>query len=222
MKISYVLPIYNGQNTANQCIKGLLKQEVKPHEIIVINDGSDDFTQKILDFHADNITIVEHKERKGGAFCRNLGNDMATGDIIAVCDVDFYYAQRSTAIEEFFTEFKEKSVFYSGLYCRSSLTPTEQWQVEAFEWDFKSKCPISHPTVAYRREMTKEIKYHEDSIDTDLYEFFLLDANKKGYLMGGCQNPLMIKIEGDTVRDRSDARKLKIDKYKEYGIEVDM
>lgn len=222
MKISYVLPVYNEQNTINQCLKGLLKQEIKPHEIIVINDASTDFTANILSSFCDDITLITNKTRKGAAYCRNKGNKMATGKIIAVCDVDFYLPERSKAISVFFKNNKDKSIFYSGLECRDSYNPQEAWKVDAFAWDFNSKCPISHPTVAYRRCVSDEIIYHEDSIDTDLYEFFLLDAHRKGYLFGGCQDPLMIKIEGDTRRDRSEARLLKIEKYKQYKIKVNM
>jgi len=225
MKISYVLPVYNGQAMIAQCLRSLLAQSVTPHQIIVIDDCSTDFTQRIIkniDFGDIRVRYTKNKTRRGGAFCRNLGNSMATGKIIAVCDVDYYLPIRGEAISEFFRQNKDKSVFYSALECRSSKTPLDQWGVDAYEWDFNSKCPISHPTVAYLKKVGREVKYHEDSLQTDFYEFFLLDAHKKGYLFGGCQNPLMVKIEGDTVRDRSEARALKIAKYKEYGIEVAM
>lgn len=225
-----MLPVYNGQNNIYKCLKSLSKQKITPHEIIVINDCSTDNTFRLIthfnEYYNDSekipLKIFNNEERKGAAWCRNQGNFYASGDVIAVCDADWYSEERSVAIDEFFNEKKEMSLFYSGLECQSSLNPNERWAVEAFEWDFNSKCPISHPTIAYRKELANEIKYHEESLETDLYEFFLLDAHKKGYLFSGCQNPLMIKVEGDTIRDRSDARKLKISKYKEYGIEVDM
>jgi|19_taG_2_1085344.scaffolds.fasta_scaffold15004_2 glycosyltransferase involved in cell wall biosynthesis len=222
MKISYVLPVFNSQSTINHCIKSLLNQENVPHEIIIINDKSDDNSGRIIDFH-DNSLIrnFSNSERKGAAYCRNFGNSKATGDIIAVCDADIYEPTRGDAIINFFNEFPEKCVFYSALTCLSSRNPSEQWGQEAYEWDFNSKCPISHPTVAYKKEVSNEIKYCEDSKDTDFYEFFLLDAHKKGYLFGGCQNTLLNKIEGDTKRDREGAMKLKLEKYKEYGINIE-
>ncbi len=93
--------------------------------------------------------------------------------------------------------------------------------MEAYEWDFKSKCPISHPTVSYRRKVAKKVDYMEETIDSDLYEFFLLDAHKKGFKFGGCQNPLMLKTEGGSNRNVEEAKKLKKELYKEYGIEID-
>ncbi len=221
MDISYVLPVYNAQNTIAQCIKSLLKQDITPHEIIVIDDCSTDYTARILKHYEKDITkIITNDRRKGAAFCRNLGNSLCTSDIIAVCDSDVYYRNRCVAIKEFFENQPDKSIFYSGLHCRSSKNPEEQWDMEAYEWDFNSKCPISHPTIAYKKQVCDEVKYHEDSIETDLFEFFLLDAHKKGYLMSGCQNPLMLKIEGDRKRNRKKSDKIKAKKYKEYGIKI--
>ena len=223
MKISYVLPVYNAQNTLNQCVHTLINQDENPHEIIIINDCSTDYTTEVLCSVfglSSKIKIHNNNERKGAAYCRNYGNSLATGDVIAVCDADFYYPERSQAIKGFFNLNKEKSVFYSGLDCVSVNSPQEQCYMDAIEWDFNSKCPISHPTVAYKKCVADDIKYHEDSIETDLYEFFLLDAHRKGYLFGGCQNPLMKKIEGDTKRNRDFAVELKKKKYKEYGINI--
>lgn len=224
MKISYVLPVYNAQNTINQCLNSILNQNIEPHEVIVIDDASTDNTMRIISHvmkESPLITVIENEDRTGAAKSRNYGNSIATGEVIAVCDADFYEKNRSLAIKEFFEKEKDKSVFYSALHLRAARSMHEQCVMEAYEWDFKSKCPISHPTVAYKKCVTEEVRYHEDSKDTDLYEFFLLDAHKKGYLFGGCQNPLMTKIEGDTKRDADGARKLKAEKYKSYGIALD-
>jgi len=239
MKISYVLPVFNSQNTINQCLKSILSQEISPYEIIVINDASTDFTRDILTHHEEALSksngfttynkdgktrsqrcIIDNFARKGAAYCRNIGNLMATGEIIAVCDADIYDSKRSSAISEFFEKNPDKSIFYSGLDLKDADKPWERDYMGAFEWDFNSKCPISHPTIAYRKSVANEIKYHEDSIETDLYEFFLLDAHKKGYLFGGCQDPLMEKIEGNTNRNKEEAKKLKQKKYEDYGIKV--
>jgi len=223
LNISYVLPVYNAQSTVSKCIKSLLNQRLSPFEIIILDDNSSDNTLNIINYHKERneiIKVVENKERKGAAYNRNKGNSMSGGDIIAVCDSDFYFPQRGDAIHDFFKRFKEKGVFYSSLQLRSSKHLLDQSVMDAYEWDFNSKCPISHPTVAYKKEVSDECPYHEDSIETDLYEFFLLDAYRKGYLFGGCQDQLMVKIEGDSKRDVSGAKELKQRKYKEYGIKI--
>lgn len=218
LEVTFVLPVYNEQNNIAQCINSLLDQEFRA-EVIVINDASTDYTTDIIAHYQKHLVVFHNEERMGAAWCRNLGNSKATGDIIAVCDAEYYYKDRSKAIVEFFKEYKDISIFSSALHCRDAIT-SEKWLQPSFEWDFKSKCPISHPTVAYRREVAKKVKYHEDSKDTDLFEFFLLDAHKKGYKFGYCDNPLLSKVEGNSNRDKTAAKELKKQKYKEYGIEI--
>lgn len=218
--ISYVLPVYNCQSNIANCLQSLFKQEIKG-EIIVIDDGSTDNTPKILSHYKDKIdNIITNKTRKGGAYSRNKGNNAAKGDIIAVCDVDHYYKTRSTHIDAFFKENDDKDIFYSALHLKDYNDMLRKYTMDAYEWDFKTKCPISHPTVAYRKKVVETVKYKELSQETDLYEFFLLDAHLEGFQFGGSQNPLMLKIEGNSLRKVGKAKDLKRDLYKKYGIEL--
>ena len=90
----------------------------------------------------------------------------------------------------------------------------------ALSWDYKSKCPISHPTVAYRKKVLKSVRYQELSRETDLYEFFLLDCHKAGFKASGCQDPLMCKIENNSDRNKKEAKKIKQKLYNKYGIDI--
>jgi hypothetical protein len=121
---------------------------------------------------------------------------------------------------EFFIENPDKHVFSSSLHCRSAHNPYEIWEQSAYEWDFKSKCPLSNPTCAFKREVWEKQPFFEESLETCLYEFFFLEANKNGFKFGGCQNPLMLKIEGNTNRKLSSAWDLKREWYKKYDIAI--
>lgn len=218
MKISYVLPVYNSQNTIARSIKSILSQEIPPHELIVINDGSTDHTGDILAHFNKDITLITNSERQGAAKCRNRGNSLSTGDVIAVCDADMYYKKRSVAISDVFKG--EIDVFYSALHLRDASNTVENYKQEAYIWDFKSKCPISHPTVAYRKKVADKIRYKELTRESDLYEFFLLDAHKAGFKIDGDNTPLMLKIENDQKRLKKESNKIKVKLYKEYGIKI--
>ena len=211
------MPVYNCQGTVAKAINSLLSQNYKDKEIIVIDDGSTDYTVRICKSFKGQIEFIDRANRAGAAKCRNIGTEIAQGDIIAVCDADYYYPYRGDAIAKFFNKYKKKHVFYSGLHIQDAK---QSGMVEqgAYEWDFTSKCPIPHATVAYRWQVALTCPYSEESVDTDLYEFMLLDARNKGYEFGGCQEPLMLKTERTTARNVEEARKLKAAKYKEYGI----
>lgn len=220
-KISYVLPVYNCEATIAECINSLTNQVVKG-EIIVIDDCSTDRTPDLLKFYKDKglIKIITNTRRKGAGYSRNLGNDAARGDIIAVCDVDYYYKYRGEAILDFFDKNEGKDVFYAASHLRDKNNIMDKYINDAVEWDFKSKCPISHPTVAYTSEVAEKVRYKELSVDTDLYEFFLLDAHTKGFKFGGTQHPCMLKVDGNSPRNVEEAKKLKRKLYSVYGIKI--
>lgn len=220
MKISYVLPVWNAEHILALTLRSLFKQTHTDKEIIVIDDFSTDHTREIIEHYSDSIDLIlSNDERKGAAYCRNLGNSQAQGDIIAVCDCDSYMKNRGEILEKFFTD-TDFDVFYSSVKCVDSFDPSKEWIQDAIKWDFNSKCPISHPTVAYKRELALNHPYHEKSIETDLFEFMLLDMHKAGATFGGAQDITMVKLEGDTERDRSVSKTLKKEMYDNYGINL--
>ncbi len=87
MKISVIIPTFNQQEFLSDCIDSILNQTVKPHEIIVINDGSTDNTRGILEGYEDKIKVI-HQVNKGLASARNTGIMNATGDYILPLDSD--------------------------------------------------------------------------------------------------------------------------------------
>lgn len=224
-KISFVLPVFNEEVHLALCIRSLLKQGPE-HEIILIDDASTDHSPEIIQYFFDRsperFILLRNETRKGGAYCRNKGNAVATGDFISVCDVDIYEPNKAPQIIEFFTENPKASLFYSAAICRDSKS-LDEWQHPFISWDFKSKCPISHPTVAYTAKMAKKYKYPELSKETDLYEFFLLDMFKKerNFLYGGTETPTMIKLEKQRRRNKNKSNQLKKDLYKKYKIKVE-
>lgn len=91
--VSFAIPCYNSENYMEKCIDSLLKggEEV---EIIIVNDGSKDNTQKIADAYAEKYpTIVKavHQENKGHGGAVNTGLSNATGIYYKVVDSDDWF-----------------------------------------------------------------------------------------------------------------------------------
>lgn len=213
-EVTFVLPVYNAQTNIAQCLERLLAQKHRA-EIIVIDDGSTDNTARILNSFSGSVIVFNNEERKGAAYCRNLGNDRATGDIIAVCDTDIYDKERSEIITAFFKKYKDHDVFYSALNIKHGY---HTYRMGAHEWDFKSKCPISHPTVAIRASVAKNFRYHEATRETDLYEFYLLDIHRAGHKFGYSQRETVLKMEDGRKRNKEMADSIKKDWYEKYEI----
>ena len=88
MKISVIIPTYNGEKTISRAIKSILNQEGKHDiEIIVCDDCSTDDTRRMASSYGCTILINPH--HTGGPNAgRNLGIDYSTGDLIAFLDQD--------------------------------------------------------------------------------------------------------------------------------------
>lgn len=91
-KISVVVPAYNCQDTIERCIKSIQNQTYKNLEIIVVNDGSTDNTEQVLNDiqRADNRIKVFNIDNGGVSHARNTGIDNATGNYITFVDADDY------------------------------------------------------------------------------------------------------------------------------------
>ena len=88
--VSVVISAYNegGSGYLNRSIKSALDQGHKPHEVIVVDDGSTDNTAEIASSYANMEVRVFSTENQGLALARNYGAERATGDIIVFNDAD--------------------------------------------------------------------------------------------------------------------------------------
>ncbi len=93
IKVSVIIPIYNGEKYLKQCIDALLCQTLHDIEIIIVNDGSKDKSSEIAHEMAkeDNRIIVIDKCNEGVSIARNTAIKKAKGEWIAFSDADDYY-----------------------------------------------------------------------------------------------------------------------------------
>jgi glycosyltransferase involved in cell wall biosynthesis len=85
--ISVVVPVYNEEDFLRACLDAVLGQREPVHEVIVVDNGSDDGTIRILEEYAGRVTLL-HEPRRGVQHARNRGLDAATGDVIGRIDAD--------------------------------------------------------------------------------------------------------------------------------------
>lgn len=90
IKISVIVPIYNVEQYLSQCLDSIINQTYTNLEIILINDGSTDNSEKICNQYKllDPRIIVIHKTNGGLSDARNTGIKIATGDYISFVDAD--------------------------------------------------------------------------------------------------------------------------------------
>ena len=90
--ISVVIPVYNVEQYLPKCIESIMNQTYKNLEIILVNDGSTDGSQKICEEYKslDNRIKVINKENGGLSDARNVGIDNSSGNYITFIDSDDY------------------------------------------------------------------------------------------------------------------------------------
>ena len=90
--ISVIIPVYNVEKYLHRCIFSVCKQTYRNLEIIIIDDGSTDSSSDLCDQLAeqDSRIIVIHKQNGGLSEARNVGLDIAHGDLISFIDSDDY------------------------------------------------------------------------------------------------------------------------------------
>ena len=88
--VSVIIPAYNAETSLVCCIDSALSQELKPTQVIVVNDGSVDTTSEVAMSYGDQIIYFEQHNRGQGA-ARNAGLKIARGRFIAFLDADDYW-----------------------------------------------------------------------------------------------------------------------------------
>lgn len=90
--VSVIVPAYRSASTIGRALSSVAAQTVKPLEVIVVDDGSDDDTFQTAEACRPLMTGVDFKvlrqENKGAGAARNLGIRAASGDWLAFLDAD--------------------------------------------------------------------------------------------------------------------------------------
>lgn len=91
-KISVIVPIYNSSKYLQKCIDSLINQTYKNIEIVLVNDGSTDDSERIIKTYIKNNKNIVYifKQNGGQASARNIGIEVSTGKYISFVDSDDY------------------------------------------------------------------------------------------------------------------------------------
>ncbi len=93
-KLSIIVPVYNIDKYISKCIESIINSSYTNLEIILVDDGSTDYSGNICDSYKqrdDRITVV-HKANGGLVSARKAGVSIATGEYTAFVDGDDFVA----------------------------------------------------------------------------------------------------------------------------------
>lgn len=144
-KVSVIIPVYNAAKYLESCLNSIFDQTYKKLEIICVNDGSTDGSDKILEKFSGKIDIISQLN-SGAASARNYGLHAATGTYIKFWDADdlmnpTHIEAQVEAIDGFSTCIASCrwGRFYDGNPKSTQFIPETVWtDLESLEWIKKS------------------------------------------------------------------------------------
>lgn len=91
--ISIIVPVYNAEKYIKKCVDSLVKQSKKELEFIIVNDGSTDHSEKMIQSYQDARIKYFKNKNQGIGKTRNFGIEQACGKYLMFLDSDDYLEQ---------------------------------------------------------------------------------------------------------------------------------
>ena len=191
-KISVIVPVYNVEKYVKKCLESISNQTYKNIEIIIVNDGATDNSEKICREFVGNEDRAKlyTKENGGLSSARNHGMQFVTGNYVLFIDSDDYISEEM--IEELYNNIKAESADVSvcGVYNVYSDGQSPQCKEEIYfscdrdgflkEYFIGEKIPgtICNKLISY--EIASKISFPVGKIYEDaFYQFELVKYAKK-------------------------------------------
>jgi len=140
--ISIIVPIYNDETYLRECLDSILAQTLMNWEAILVNDGSTDSTENIINEYVakDSRFIAIHKQNEGTLLSRKVGLENSKGEFIANLDHDdTYHAQ---FLEKMYAKIKETNADF--VWCRCGATDkSDSLYITDYKWDADASKNVS-------------------------------------------------------------------------------
>ena len=131
--VSIIVPCYNQAQYLGECLQSVLDQTFTNWECIIINDGSPDNTDEIVQAWLKMDSRYTYFSKENGGLCsaRNFGITHSLGEFILPLDADDYISKNyvSEAIQSF-----EKDITLKIVYCKAQKfgSSNEPWELPNF------------------------------------------------------------------------------------------
>ena len=167
--VSILVSTYNGERFLKPALESLLGQSFQNFELIVVDDGSSDQTQEILNTIDDpRLIVIRHPANLGIAASQNDGLSLAKGTYIALQDHDDI-SDKDRLGKQF--SFLENNPGISLVGSNGRIVDLEgrgvdEWTVPCsdidLKWSLLFKNPFLHTSLMVRRSEFKGVPYSPD------------------------------------------------------------
>jgi len=112
---SIIIPLYNKEHSIANTLASVFNQSYTDYEIILINDGSTDKSEAVVNRYKDERIHYISTKNNGVSKARNLAISKASGTLIAFLDADdYWYPNHLEILYRLYTKFSD-----AGLYASS-------------------------------------------------------------------------------------------------------
>ncbi len=161
--ISVIIPIYHYARFTKEALQSVINQSVKPHEIILVNDGCIDNSMEVVnDFikeHPEHNWKIINKENGGLASARNAGIRLATGKYVMSFDADDI--MRPDCLKEHLKLADENTVVTCGLTAFGDQNYTAVPETATLEILLKRNCIYSNSL--FTKKLWEEVGGFDES-----------------------------------------------------------
>lgn len=208
-ELSIILPVYNGERHLPKAIDSLLSQSFTGFELIIVNDGSIDNSEKIISGYTDPRIIYIANERNSGLiYSLNKAIDRASGKYIARMDADDICLNERLAVQKKWLDENPGTgvVACTVQFIDDDDQPSGNWPTDLATINYESirqmlprqNC-IAHPSVMVRAELLKAYRYKEYQKNIEDYDLWLRMAADGKKIEKINQSLLLYRVHGQSV-----------------------
>ena len=200
MKVSVIMPVYNGAQYLQEAIDSILQQTYRDFEFIIIDDGSTDNSLEIIRMNADldkRIVLLQNEQNSGICVTLNKGLEVAKGEYIVRMDCDDISELNRLAIQvAFMDSHPEYGLVGSNtkLFGEEIVNPyvfyfDEDWRMCVVDMIYAT-C-MAHPAVIMRTEILRKYGLYYNDEFRAMEDFYMWWQFAKYSKITNIQQPLL-------------------------------
>lgn len=196
--VTILLPAYNAERFIEEAIASILAQTYRNFVLLIINDGSSDKTESIVENQKDDrIQYVKNESNIGLIKTLNKGILLARGKYIARMDADDICAPERIQQQVSFLE-KNKDYVMCGSWAKiidnNGLVTGRMKRINShalIQANMLFTTPFIHPSVLIRKEVLLKEKYSEEALHCEDLELWVRLSRNKNYRFANIPNFLL-------------------------------
>jgi glycosyltransferase involved in cell wall biosynthesis len=185
--ITVLMPVYNSAKHLSKAIDSVLSQTFQAFEFVIIDDGSSDESEQIINSYSDSrIRFFQNKENRGISATLNRGIELANTEWIARMDADdICFPERLASQYSFIQSHPDGSLF--SCYVEVMSEDEEFVRVDRFKpsdyfYNLTFSFWMYHPSLVYRRDAVKSIGMYTVAYAEDYELVWQLSRRFKIYI----------------------------------------